>query len=122
MQEECNALPSELAFVTGATIGYGDFVPTTTASRLFAGLMVVLGFTLFSLVTASIAAFFIGEDEKLLRREMHQDIHKLRDDIAQLIGDEERALRREMHADIRQLRTEVAEIRQVIQETRRDKH
>ena len=111
-----------LAFVTGSTIGYGDFVPTTTASRLFAGLMVVLGFTMFSLVTASIAAFFVGEDEKLLRREMHQDIRKLHDDIAQLIGQEERALRREMHADIRQLRTEVAEIRRAIQETRRDKN
>ncbi len=110
-----------LAFVTGATIGYGDFVPTTTASRLFAGLMVLLGFTLFSLVTASIAAFFVGEDEKLLRREMHQDIRKLRDEIAQLIGDEERALRREMHADIRQLRAEVAEIRQAIREAGRGK-
>jgi voltage-gated potassium channel len=103
-----------LAFVTGATIGYGDFVPTTTASRLFAGLMVLFGFTLFSLVTASIAAFFVGEDEKLLRREMHHDIRKLHDEIAKLIGDEERTLRREMHADIRQLRAEVADIRQAI--------
>ena len=103
-----------LAFVTGATIGYGDFVPTTTASRLFAGLMVVLGFAMFSLVTASIAAFFVGEDEKLLRREMHHDIRKLHDEIAKLIGDEERTLRREMHADIRQLRAEVADIRQAI--------
>ncbi len=110
-----------LAFVTGATIGYGDFVPTTTASRLFAGLMVLFGFTLFSLVTASIAAFFVGEDEKLLRRDMHRDIRKLHDEIAQLIGDEERALRREMHADIRQLRAEVAEIRQAIREASRDK-
>ncbi len=110
-----------LAFVTGATIGYGDFVPTTTASRLFAGLMVLLGFTLFSLVTASIAAFFIGEDEKLLRREMHQDIRKLHDEIAQLIGDEERAMRREMHADIRQLRAEVAEIRQALRDGAHDK-
>lgn len=110
-----------LAFVTGSTIGYGDFVPTTTASRLFAGLMVLFGFTLFSLVTASIAAFFVGEDEKLLRREMHQDIRRLHDDIAKLISDEERTLRREMHADIRQLRAEVAEIRQAIREDRRDK-
>ena len=110
-----------LAFVTGATIGYGDFVPTTTASRLFAGLMVLFGFTLFSLVTASIAAFFVGEDEKLLRREMHQDIRKLHDEIAQLIGEEERTLRRDMHADIRQLRAEVAELKQVIRGAGRDK-
>jgi voltage-gated potassium channel len=111
-----------LAFVTGSTIGYGDFVPTTTASRLFAGLMVLFGFTMFSLVTASIAAFFVSEDEKLLRRGLHQDIRKLHDEIAQLIGDEERALRREMHDDIRQLRAEVAEIRRAVIEARRDKH
>lgn len=73
-----------LAFVTGATIGYGDYVPTTTASRLFAVLMVVVGFTVFSLVTASISAFFVGEDEKTLRRELHHDIRKLREEIAQL--------------------------------------
>jgi voltage-gated potassium channel len=109
-----------LAFVTGATIGYGDFVPTTTASRLFAGLMVLLGFTMFSLVTASIAAFFVGEDEKLMRREMHHDIRKLHDEIAQLIGDEERTLRREMHADIRRLRAEVAEISNAIRKAGHD--
>src|SRR4051812_7255934 len=106
-----------LAFVTGSTVGYGDFVPTTTASRLFAGLMVLLGFTLFSLVTGSIAAFFVGEEEKLLRSAMHADIRKLHDEIAQLIGEEERSLRREMHADIRQLRNEVAEIRKSLRES-----
>jgi voltage-gated potassium channel len=109
-----------LAFVTGSTVGYGDVVPTTTASRLFAGLMVLLGFTLFSLVTASIAAFFVGEDEKLLRRAMHEDIRKLHDQIAQLISDEERAMRREMHADIRQLRKEVAEMRRPLPDSTRD--
>ena len=109
-----------LAFVTGSTVGYGDVVPTTIASRLFAGLMVLFGFTLFSLVTASIAAFFVGEDEKLLRSAMHADIRKLHDEIAQLIGEEERSLRREMHADIRQLRKEVAEIRQSLRESTRD--
>ncbi len=103
-----------LAFVTGSTVGYGDFVPTTTASRLFAGLMVLLGFTLFSLVTASIAAFFIGEDEKLLRHEMHQDIRQLRQEVAQLIGEEERGLRRQMHADIRKVREDLIELRELI--------
>ena len=103
-----------LAFVTGSTVGYGDLVPTTTASRLFAGLMVLLGFTLFSLVTASIAAFFIGEDEKLLRQEMHQDIRQLRQEVAQLIGEEERGLRRQMHADIRKVREDLIELRELI--------
>src|SRR5690349_10781731 len=38
-----------LAFVTGATIGYGDIVPTTVASRMFAVLITMVGLTLFSL-------------------------------------------------------------------------
>ena len=103
-----------LAFVTGSTVGYGDLVPTTTASRLFAGLMVLLGFTLFSLVTASIAAFFIGEEEKLLRHEMHQDIRQLRQEVALLLGEEERGLRRQMHAEIRKVHEELIELRELI--------
>jgi voltage-gated potassium channel len=76
-----------LAFVTGATVGYGDFVPTTTASRVFAVLTVVVGFAMLSLVTASFAAIFVGEDEKKLRREMHQDIKELRAEVARLRAD-----------------------------------
>jgi len=73
-----------LAFITGSTVGYGDFIPTTTAARFFAVVMVIVGFTVFSLVTASISAFFVGEDEKKLRREMHHDIQELRREIAVL--------------------------------------
>jgi len=101
-----------LAFTTGATVGYGDLVPTTTSARIFAVIITMLGLTFFSLVTASIAAFFIGEDEKLLRKEMHQDIRHLREEVTQLINEEERALRREMHADIRQLRDEMRRLRE----------
>ena len=73
-----------LAFTSGATVGYGDIVPTTPASRIFAVFMVLLGYALLSLVTASIAAFFVGEDEKELRREMHRDIKSLREEIGLL--------------------------------------
>lgn len=73
-----------LAFVTGATVGYGDFVPTTTGSRVFVVIMVIFGFAMLPLVTASFAAFFIGEDEKKLRREMHNDIKKLRLEVHKL--------------------------------------
>jgi voltage-gated potassium channel len=73
-----------LAFTTGATVGYGDLVPTTDASRLFAAAMVILGFAMLSVVTASIAAFFIGEDEKKMRQELHQDIRDLREEVQKL--------------------------------------
>lgn len=81
-----------LAFATGATVGYGDIVPTTTASRFFAMFTVLLGFGMLSLTTASIAAFFIGEEEKKLRHEMHHDIRQLREEVTML------------RAEIRQLR------------------
>jgi len=73
-----------LAFTSATTVGYGDYVPTTTVSRLFAMVMVLLGYAIMSMVTASIVAFFIGEDEKRLRREMHHDIRALREEVAQL--------------------------------------
>jgi voltage-gated potassium channel len=101
-----------LAFVTAATVGYGDIVPTTPASRVLAAMIVVVGVALLSMVTASIAAFFVGEDEKLLRKEMHRDIRQLRTEMAQLIDEEERRLRREMHADMRELRDEVRRLRE----------
>ena len=73
-----------LAFTTGATVGYGDYVPTTPISRAFAVVMVIVGFTVFSLVTASVSALFVGEDEKRLRREMHQNVQELRREIAEM--------------------------------------
>ena len=73
-----------LAFATGATVGYGDFVPTTTASRLFAMVTVLLGFGMLSLTTASIAVFFIEEDEKKLRHEMHHDMRLLHAEVTAL--------------------------------------
>jgi voltage-gated potassium channel len=73
-----------LAFITGATVGYGDFVPTSTAARFLAVVMVIVGFSVLSLVTASISAFLVGEDEKKLRHEMHHDIQELRREINEL--------------------------------------
>ena len=73
-----------LAFTTGSTVGYGDIVPTTTAARIFAVVMVIFGFAMLSVVTASFVAFFVGEDEKRLRREMHDDIKAVRQELYKL--------------------------------------
>lgn len=73
-----------LAFTTGATVGYGDLVPSTPSSRIFAAFIVLLGYALFSVVTANIAALLVGEDEKRLRQEMHADMRLLRNEIAAL--------------------------------------
>ncbi|WP_233837781.1 potassium channel family protein [Paraburkholderia sp. ZP32-5] len=81
-----------LAFESSATVGYGDIAPTTPASRVFAAFVVLLGYGMLSLVFASIAAAFIGKDERALRREMHRDIKHLNDRIIR------------MHAELEALR------------------
>jgi voltage-gated potassium channel len=107
-----------LAFVTAATVGYGDVVPTTTAARVLAVFIVVIGVAFLSMLTASVAAFFIGEDEKLLRKEMHHDIRQLRADVARMISEEERALTREVREDVRVLRDEVRGLREELERQR----
>ena len=100
-----------LAFVTAATVGYGDFVPTTPLSRLFAVLTCVLGLAVLSLVTATLVSLFMGEDEARVRREMHEDIKALRQSTEQVISADEQALRRELHQDMRLLREELRRLR-----------
>jgi len=52
------------SFVTCTTVGYGDFSPVTTGGRLIAGTLMVFGIAGLSLVTASVAALFVEEDEQ----------------------------------------------------------
>lgn len=73
-----------LAFTTVATVGYGDFVPSTPASKIFAVFIVLFGYAMFSIVTANIAALFVGEDEARIAQEMHDDIRALHREIAAL--------------------------------------
>ena len=73
-----------LAFTSGLTVGYGDLVPTTQSARLFASIVIVLTYGVMSLVTASIAAFFVGQEERRMRLEMHHDLKALREEIADL--------------------------------------
>lgn len=62
------------AWVTMATVGYGDVVPHNAAGRLFASLLILFGVVLISMLTANLAAFFIGSDvEKMEREEMEAD-------------------------------------------------
>ncbi|MFH2135654.1 MAG: potassium channel family protein [Pseudomonadota bacterium] len=57
------------AWVTMATVGYGDVVPHTGAGRLFASLVVLFGVVLISMLTANLAAFFIGSDVEKIETE-----------------------------------------------------
>jgi voltage-gated potassium channel len=81
-----------LAFTTAATVGFGDVVPSTHASRVFSVIVVLLGLAVLSLVTASLSAIFVEKEVEAEDRQIEKDL---------------------MH-EIRQLRREVAELRQDI--------
>lgn len=103
-----------LAFTTGTTVGYGDVVPTTGASRAFAALMVLIGVALMTLFTANVVAFFVGRDERELRHELHHEIVKLRVEIAQLLDAEELRIHRDLHREVRLLREDVRALREAL--------
>lgn len=65
-----------LAFTTAATVGYGDIVPTTPAAKIFAIFVVLLGMAALSLVTAAIAAMWVGSEERRIEREILADLHR----------------------------------------------
>jgi voltage-gated potassium channel len=54
------------AWVTVTTVGYGDVVPTSYWGRAIGAVLILIGFVLFSLLTASISAFLIVKDEEEL--------------------------------------------------------
>lgn len=81
-----------LAFTTAATVGYGDMVPHTHAGRIFAAVMVLLGLSVLSLVTASLAAIFVEQE------------------VEHEVVQERRQAERELVHEIRALRAEVREL------------
>lgn len=83
-----------LAFSTAATVGYGDMVPSSTASRIFSVFVVLLGYGVLSLVTASVAAMFVGSQERKVEREILGDMHREMRELRQEID----RLRQEVHA------------------------
>lgn len=78
-----------LAFTTAATVGYGDVVPSTHASRMFAVVVVLLGLAVLSLATASLAAIFVEKDveqgeELQIEHELMREIRHLREEVQSL--------------------------------------
>lgn len=65
------------AWVTVTTVGYGDIVPTSSAGRMFAGFLILLGVALFSMLTASFSAFFLSETEGKISSQETANAQKL---------------------------------------------
>ena len=73
-----------LAFTTAATVGYGDLVPSTYASRAFAVIVVLIGLAVLSLVTASVAAMFVETEERQIEQDLMRAISELRVEVRAL--------------------------------------
>ncbi|MFD2077770.1 voltage-gated potassium channel [Actinopolymorpha cephalotaxi] len=75
---------------TATTVGYGDLYPVTLAGRIIATVVMIVGIAAFSIVTASLATWFVGSAS----RRAHQ--------VAQAVEHAERegtaAAARELHA------------------------
>lgn len=102
-----------LAFVTGTTIGYGDFVPTSATARLFAVFMAFLGVAMMTLFTAHVVTFFIGRDEAPTVA-IDRAVAAVTQELAQLTAGESTRLLREVREDVQSLRAEVAELKRAL--------
>ncbi len=76
------------ALVTITTVGYGDVVPATESGRIFGAFMIAFGVVLFSLVTANISAFLVGEEQTRIE---HEILRQVRDNNERLIRQERQA-------------------------------
>ena len=68
--EDYSSLGSALwwAIQTTTTVGYGDHVPTTTAGRLLAALVMLFGIGFLTIITAAITSTFVSHEQRADRR------------------------------------------------------
>lgn len=67
------------AWVTVATVGYGDVTPTSGAGKIFGAVVILFGVGFFSLLTASFSAYFVSRGEIEIEEEEAEEIYRLKD-------------------------------------------
>lgn len=81
------------AWVTVATVGYGDTVPQSVAGKVFGAVVILFGVGFFSLLTASFSAYFVSRGEIEIEEEEIEEINQLYD-IERRIDGMEKTLQR----------------------------
>ncbi|KAB1141539.1 potassium channel family protein [Streptomyces luteolifulvus] len=56
---------------TATTVGYGDFYPVTLWGRIVGAVVMVVGITTYGMVTAALATWFVGREQRRRHRLAH---------------------------------------------------
>ncbi|MEU6141883.1 potassium channel family protein [Streptomyces sp. NPDC047081] len=56
---------------TATTVGYGDFYPVTLGGRIIGAVVMVVGITTYGMVTAALATWFVGREQRRRHRLAH---------------------------------------------------
>jgi voltage-gated potassium channel len=73
---------------TATTVGYGDFYPVTLWGRIVGAVVMVVGITTYGMVTAALATWFVGREQKRRHRLAHetaQALHERFDRLEELV-------------------------------------
>jgi voltage-gated potassium channel len=88
------------SLVTLATVGYGDIVPHTAWGRIVGAVVIIVGVTFLSLLTATITSYFVSSDQEAraaeveaLRGEATEDTDVTLQQILERVTAIEQALR-----------------------------
>jgi len=101
------------ALVTITTVGYGDIVPHTEHGRVFGVFLILFGVVFFSLITANVAAFLIGSEQRKLENDILDYMKATEKRLAnqQIINEQhvERIMNHMSH-EINELKNEISRI------------
>jgi voltage-gated potassium channel len=81
------------AVQTVTTVGYGDVVPTSTAGRLVATLVMLFGIGFLTVITASITSTFIEQARRYIRGSTYEELSTQLDQISARLDGIEAAVR-----------------------------